>query len=119
MAAEEALFAALSGAPGVTALVGTRVDPDLQEDPGLPSISFQTVETAYTVTIHDILPAGIEPEIEIWCMALTRKAADELAEVVIPIVAAAGFRITNRRGAIHEGPPLSLACVLTVEALET
>lgn len=118
MAAEEVLYTALANAGAVTAIVGTRIDPDVSLDAGLPAIAFQNPETEYTVTIHDILPAAVEPQIELWCMAATRKAADELAEVVVPVVAGAGFRVTNRKSAIDEGPPLSYAAVLTVEALE-
>jgi hypothetical protein len=36
-----------------------------------------TPEVDYLVTIHDNLPVDVTPHIEIWCMAASRKVADE------------------------------------------
>jgi hypothetical protein len=116
MSAEETLYSTLAAAPSITAIVGDRVYPDIVPVSGLPAIAFVTPEAEYLVTIHDMLPVAVEPHVEIWCMGATRKAADELAEAVLPVVAPIGFRVIGRRPEIEEGPPLTYSAVLTVEA---
>ena len=118
MSAEEILYSTLAGAGAITALVGDRVYPDIVPVAALPAIAFVTPEAEYLVTIHDNLPVAVTPHIEIWCMAGSRKVADELAEAVLPVVAPAGFRVIARRPEIEEGPPLTYSAVLTVEAFE-
>lgn len=116
MSAEETLYSVLAGAGAITAIVADRVYPDVVPVSGLPAIAFVTPEAEYLVTIHDLLPVAVVPNIEIWCMAGSRKVADELAEAVLPVIAPAGFRVIGRRPEIEEGPPLTYSAVLTVEA---
>jgi hypothetical protein len=118
MSAEEMLYTALSEAASIIAVVGARIDPDIAAEPSLPAIAFHNPETEYVVTLHDNLPVAVKPSIEIWCMGRTRKEADELAELVPPVVAPQSFIVTGRRAEIREGPPITFAAVLTVEIYE-
>jgi hypothetical protein len=120
MSAETIAFGLLSGAPSVTALVVQRIYPDfVPTEQALPAIAFQRAETEYLVTLHDLQPVFVDPVLEVWCMASTRKDAESLADVVLPVLWAGGFRVVGRRPEFEEGPPSLYAAVLSVEIQET
>lgn len=89
MSAESALYSALSGASGLTALVGTRIYPDvIPEDADLPAVVYQRAGTSPVTTIGNVTVAeNIRFVITAW--AETRTAADAVAVEIGPALAAA------------------------------
>jgi len=59
-------------------------------------------------------PVGEETTLDIWCMAGTKVAADALADVVIPAIGAAGFRIVARASVMPDPERDLIATSLTV-----
>ena len=125
MSAEAVAFSALSGAAPVTAVVGTKIYPDLvpAERP-LPAIAAFRVETRPLNTIHGGVPIGYDVALEIWCMAETRLEANEIAELCRDPLTAAQFVIIGQRSDMvpvpegEEGDGI-LASVVTAEYFET
>lgn len=97
MSAEELLFAALTADAGVTALVGTRIYPELvpqEQEP--PCVAYSRAGTEYVMTIHSGVPAAQIATLEIVCMARTQEAANQVADAVVPAAGAANFVLTGR-----------------------
>ena len=117
MSAETVLYSTLSGASAVTALVSTRIYPDLvPQDSTLPCVAFQRVSTEPVMTIHSAVPIAEEVTLEVACMSTSRVAADALADAVRNAAGAAGFSQLDRRAELD--PENSLwATILTVEYL--
>jgi len=117
VSAETVLYAALTAAAGVTALIGTRVYPDVvPQESALPCAAFARLDTEYTTTIHSGVPIAENTTIEISCMALTRASADDVCNAVIAAAGAAGFTPTGRRAEFDSDQQL-WATVLTVDYL--
>lgn len=119
MSAETELNAALLAASAVTSIVGAgnaaRVFPELVPlDNARPAIAYSRTGTEYTTTIHSMTPVGEETTLDIWCMAGTKVAADALADVVIPAIGAAGFRIVARASVMPDPERDLIATSLTV-----
>ena len=112
--AEEALFATLSAAAPVTAVVGQRIYPDvIPQDAGIPAIAFLRTDTEFINTIHGAAPVGATPLIEISCVQTSRELAHALANLVTTAIATAGFTIEGRRS--EQDPETGLwATVLNV-----
>lgn len=118
MSAETELYSVLSGAAGVTALVGTRIYPDVvpvQKD--LPAIAFMRSETEYVNTIHGTAPLAKVVTLEVGCMAAVRLDAEALADAVEAAVAVGGFIVVGRVPDLESGVDY-VSTVLTVKFWE-
>lgn len=83
MSAETELAAALSGSAPLTAVVAARIYPDfLAQEIVLPAVVFQREETEYVTTIHSGEVQGSRVSLDIYCLATTRIAAENLADLV-------------------------------------
>lgn len=97
MSAESAVKTALEAA-GVTALVSTRVYPDVrpQED-DLPAIVYYRTATQFVPTIHSSI-ALTRAQIAVGSYAATRAGAEAVADAAQAALLAAGFVPLNRAG---------------------
>lgn len=83
MSAESTLYTLLTGNPGVTALVGTRIYPDIvPEGKATPYIGYERVATDPVAVMSGPAPAAIA-RITLACWADTRTAADAVAAAVV------------------------------------
>lgn len=99
MSAETDLYAALSGALAVTALVSTRIYPDVvPADEPLPCVAYTRTGSDPVRTIHSAAPVAETAFIDVVCMAESRVAADQVADAVETAAAAAGFSRADRLG---------------------
>jgi len=97
MSAETQLYAALSGAAGVTALVSTRIYPDaVPQEQALPSMAYARLETEYVTTIHGS-SLGQFGTFEVVCMAEARDTADAIADAVVTALGAQSWQLQSRR----------------------
>lgn len=97
MSAESQLYAALSGAAGVTALVSTRIYPDaVPQEQALPSMAYARIETEYLSTIHGS-SLGQFGTFELVCMAEARDDADAIADAVAVVMGAQSWQLQSRR----------------------
>lgn len=96
MSAETVLKATLDGAAGVTALVSTRIYPDLRpQDDALPAIVYRRDGTEITPTIHGTI-ALTRAQLSTSCLGATRAAAEAVADAAQTALVAAGFVLVNR-----------------------
>lgn len=115
MSAETDLYAALSGAAAVTALVSTRIYPDVvPADVALPCIAYTRTETEFVTTIHSARPVAETAFLEISCMAESRAAAEDLGDKVRNAAGDAGFAPVGRRAEFDPENEM-WAAVLSVE----
>ncbi len=97
MSAEASLYALLSNAAPVTALVAARVYPDVApQESALPAIVFERANTEYLNTIHGTT-VGARVTLEVWCMAEGRSAAEALADAVLSAASGTDFVPVGRR----------------------
>lgn len=83
MRAEEEVYAGLSGDAAITALVATRIYPDLAaQSVSLPLIVFERRATQPIVTIHDDLPAASKVSISASAWAKNRLEAEQIADAI-------------------------------------
>lgn len=102
MSAESSLYAILAAAAGVTALVGSKIYPDLipeEKDP--PYIGFERISTEPVATIHGTVLAE-DVGMVVACWAETRVAAEALADAVDAAMRAAGHIYTARGAELDE-----------------
>lgn len=106
MSAETALYATLTGAAPVTALVGETVNgnpnyriysDDVPQEKVLPAVAFSRMETTPVMTIHTSDVIAAQALEEVWCMATTRAGAEALADAVKNAIATAGFTMIDKR----------------------
>lgn len=99
MAAEDALYTLLSGAAGVTALVSTRIYPDvLPEECAYPAIAFARLTTEPILGIGNQV-FGTDVGLTIACWAQTRTRADAVAAAVEAALAGSAFLMRGREAA--------------------
>jgi hypothetical protein len=116
--AEATIYSILSSAAGVTALVSTRIYPDLvPEEKNAPYIGFERVGTEPITTIHGTILAQ-NARMLIACWATTRIAAEALADAVATAMQAAGYLYTARAAELDEATN-RLAATLDYEMLIT
>lgn len=119
MSAETQLYSTLTGAAGVTAIVGSgsaaRIYPDfIGQEIVCPAVVFHRVETENITTIHSNAIQASRVALEVWCMAISSRAsADALADAVETAFAPSGFMPLNRR-AEFDPETETFATVLTV-----
>lgn len=100
MSAESSLYSRLSAAAGVTALVSTRIYPDvIPEDAVLPAIAFQRAATDFINTLHGT-SLGSTPTLEITCVDSSRVAAIALANAVVQALNATAFYAIDQQAAV-------------------
>lgn len=113
MSAETALYAALSNAAGVTALVGNRVYPDIApEKVALPCVAWQRSNTEYQALIHNGVPDGEFVTLQVFCMATTRTSADAVADAIVAAAGAAGFYPQNRQALVPDQEDTDFVCTV-------
>lgn len=96
MSAESTLYGILSGNAGVTALVGTRIYPDLvPENVATPYIGYERIGSSAYATIHGTKLSD-DVQMMIACWADTKLAAEALADAVEAAMLAAGEIYTAR-----------------------
>jgi len=102
MSAETELYAVLAAASGLTALVGTRIYPDiLPEDHQLPAVVYTRTGTQPVLTVHGG-SFGDFTDLQINAWAKTRASAAAVAEQIEAALVAAKFPKTNRISGIDE-----------------
>lgn len=97
MSAETVLYSTLTGAAAVTAIVSTRIYPDVApQDVALPCVAFSRTGTE---TIGTLSAASVASKatIECWCMSNSRATAETLGDAVHTAASAAWFTPTSRR----------------------
>lgn len=102
MSAETQLYALLSGAAGVTALVSTRIYPILApelKDP--PYIGFERVSTNPVTTLEGTILAE-EAGLAVACWALTSKEAAQVADAVLAAVSGTAWRYQGRNAEVDD-----------------
>ena len=96
MSAESAVYAALSGAAAVTALVSTRIYPDTREqETDLPAVIFVRTGTAFEVDIHGAVDLT-RTTVAVISFALTRAGAEALADACQAALLAARMTPSER-----------------------
>lgn len=116
MSAETEIIAALTGDAAVTAVVPVeRIASDYvgQEYP-LPVIVVQRAGTVYTNTIHGGVPVAQDVQMDSICIAASRTAAEQLADLVVTALATAGFLVVDRRQEF-EPDPLTYMAIVTCQ----
>jgi hypothetical protein len=97
VSAETNLYATLSAASAVTALVSARIYPDVVPlEEAVPSIAYSRVDTEFVNTIHGASVAQFA-NLEVVCMAVARDVADDLADKAAAALAVAGWLMQSRR----------------------
>jgi hypothetical protein len=118
MSAETTLYATLAAASAVTALVSTRIYPDIApQEVAVPCIAFSRTGTEYVQSIHGPVLAQ-RVSIEVSCMAATRASAEGIADAVLTAAVAAAFIAAGRRADFDPDSGL-WAAVLTVDYWQT
>lgn len=102
MSAETELYAVLSAAAGLTALVSTRIYPDiLPEEYQLPAVVYTRSGTDPVITIHGgNLGDFVDLQINAW--GKTRASAAAVAVQIEAALVSAKFPKTNRVSGIDE-----------------
>jgi hypothetical protein len=98
MSAETQLYAALTGAAGLAALVSARVYPDVVPlGVALPAVAYLRAETEYSPTLHGtIWPGSTRAVMDVACVATTRSSAEAVADAVVVACLAATHMVTSR-----------------------
>jgi hypothetical protein len=122
MASEQQIYDALRSAAAVTAVCGDRIYPDsVPQDKTLPAIAFVRAGTEFATTIHAVTTTmRSRATVEIWALATTRKAADQLAAAAQLALIPIRFNPVDRRAEKAETntPEDVYATVLTYQFWE-
>lgn len=112
MSVESSFYSLLSGAGGVTALVGTRIYPDaLPEKCAYPAIVFARTRTDEVRSVSGQV-FGADVDLSVGCWAETRTAADEVAVAIEALLGSTWVRAA-RESAMDPETGL-FATILTV-----
>lgn len=102
MSAEATLYSLLSAAPGVTALVSTRIYPDLvPEEKAAPYIGYERTSTQPIVAISGATLGEIVT-LTLACWADTRIAAEALADAVTAALQTSVLTYVSRGSELDE-----------------
>ena len=113
MSAESALYAALSGLPGLTALVSTRIYPDvIPEDAAMPAVVTARTGTEPVIGIGGA-KFGEFAQMTISAWAPTRTLAESVGDQIAEALRVAGNPATNRSGGYDEESGLFAATLET------
>jgi hypothetical protein len=115
VSAESVLYTTLTAATAVTAIVSTRIYPDVvPQEQAVPAIAYARLETDPVITLHSNAPVAETATLEVVCMASTRAGAEALGDAVRAALGAAGFRILGRSSQYDDEQQL-WGAVLVVE----
>lgn len=96
MSIETDVYAALSGAAGVTALIGTRIYPNVRpQDSDVPCVVFDRSGTEVIQSIHGPILATIA-RVDVTAVSATRAQCESIADAVVGALVAAGFNYHDR-----------------------
>jgi len=96
MSTETEVYAALSGDAGVTALVSTRIYPDVRpQDSAVPCVVYVRSGTQVIQSIHGPVLATI-PQIDVTAISATRAECEAVSNAVLTALVAAGFNYSDR-----------------------
>lgn len=96
MSAETDVYAALSGAAGVTALVSTRIYPNVRpQDSDVPCVVYDRSGTEVIQSIHGTVLATI-PRVDLTAVSATRAECEAVSNAVATALVAAGFNYLDR-----------------------
>jgi hypothetical protein len=102
MTAESALYTLLSTAPGVTALVSTRIYPDLiPEEKAVPYIGYERTDAQPVATLEGTVLAW-RISIMVACWSLTRVQANSIADAVLAALAGTAWRFDGSGSEVDE-----------------
>lgn len=102
MSAESALYAALSGLPGLTALVSTRIYPDvIPEDAAMPAVVTARIGTEPVIGIGGS-KFGEFAQMTVSAWAPTRTLAESVGDQIAEALRVAGNPAGNRLGGYDE-----------------
>lgn len=102
MSAESSLYAALAAAPGVAAMVGDRIYPDLvPEGKAAPYIGFERTATELFNSISGVALGQIA-HLTLACWAATRVEAEAIADAVGAALAGTDFIHVVRSAEVDE-----------------
>ena len=111
MSVESDLYTLLSGNAGITALVSTRIYPDvLPEECAYPAIAFSRARTEPLVGVSGQV-FGADVDVSVGCWAETRTAADAVADAVETACAGGAFSRAGREAAVDPETGLFAAVV--------
>jgi hypothetical protein len=97
MSAETQINDALRTNGALAAVVSTRIYPDfLAQEITLPAVVFQRAATEYVTTIHDGTVHDALVTLEVWCLATSRLAAEQLADLVEGAIAGTFLPLDRR-----------------------
>jgi hypothetical protein len=114
MIADAAFYTLLSGTSGVTALVNTRIYPDvLPEKCAYPAIVF--AERALPFRALDGTKLGDDVTLTVGCWAETRADADAVAAATLAACATSSFSVDDGPEAGADPETGLLVAILTVE----
>lgn len=121
MSAEQTLHDALTaGSPdnAVVTLVTDRIYPIVvPEGEGLPAVAYQRTNTEYTNTISNTALAA-RVTFDVFCVAPSFKAAEDLANAVADIVEDADEITKINRTHTFDGESMTYAVIITVDVWE-
>jgi hypothetical protein len=118
MSAETVLFSTLSAAAAVSAIVATRIYPDVApQDVALPCVAFSRTGTETIGTFSQAVVSS-KATLECWCMSNSRATAETLGDAVQAAGAAAWFTPTSRRAEYDQDAQI-WAVALTFDFWET
>ena len=118
MSAETSLYSLLSGAAGVTALVSTRIYPDvLPVDAVYPSIAFSRANSEPTYSLGGVY-YGTNVELSIGCWSDSRTSADAVALAVRNAIPGSAFVHTDGPEAAYDPATHLFASTITVAFFE-
>lgn len=96
MSTETEVYAALSGDAGVTALVSTRIYPDVRpQDSAVPCVVYVRSATQVIQSIHGAILATV-PSVDVTAISATRAECESVANAVLTALVAAGFSYSDR-----------------------
>lgn len=117
MSAESDVYAALSGSSGLTALVGTRIYPDvLPESATYPAVVFARSKTERILSISNV-DYGSDVSIQVSAWAENRTSCDAAAVAIDAALVAAGIYPVGRQSGYDDDAGLH-ASVIEVQILE-
>lgn len=118
MSAETDLVAVLNAATQLTNVVGSRIYPDIAPvDVQTPCVAFERVDTEYVISISGNRLAE-RASLEITCMADRRAEAEQIADVITPVIYSQRFIPTGRRAEFDDAAGVWSA-VLSIDYWQT
>lgn len=117
MSAESEFYSALTGAAGVTTIVGVQIYPDIAPEGNLPPmVVYERRGSVPVTTIHDDLKAASKVSLSATCWSLSRISAEHLGDEVEIAMRQTGISV-NRFGH-YDAQKRAYASVIDFEVWE-